>query len=75
MGRVVGSLSIVTAKDDEAESAMLASWLSQASFEPPGLTVAVKKDRAAESLMVRLLAPTMRHRSLANQSRFGTAAP
>lgn len=75
MGRVVGSLSIVTAKDDEAESAMLASWLSQASFEPPGLTVAVKKDRAAESLMVRLLALTMRHRSLANQSRFGTAAP
>lgn len=53
MGRVVGSLSIVTAKDGDAESAMLASWLSQASFDPPGLTVAVKKDRAVESLLVR----------------------
>jgi hypothetical protein len=53
MGRIVGSLSIVTCKDGEAESAMLASWISQASFEPPGLTVAVKQDRAAESLLVR----------------------
>ena len=64
MGRVVGSLSVVTVRtsagdgeeepDEEvAESAMLASWLSQASFDPPGLTVAVKKDRASESLMVR----------------------
>ena len=30
---------------------MLASWVSQASFDPPGLTVAVKKDRAIESLL------------------------
>ena len=53
MGRVVGSLSVITAKHEEAESAMLASWISQASFDPPGLTVAVKRDRATESLMVR----------------------
>lgn len=52
MGRVVGSLCVVTAKDEDAESAMLASWISQASFNPPGLTVAVKKDRATESLLV-----------------------
>ena len=30
---------------------MLASWVSQASFEPPGFTIAVAKDRAIESLM------------------------
>jgi flavin reductase (DIM6/NTAB) family NADH-FMN oxidoreductase RutF len=30
---------------------MLASWVSQASFTPPGFTVAVAKDRAIESLM------------------------
>ena len=53
MGRVVGSLSVVTVKDETAETAMLASWLSQASFDPPGLTVSVKQDRAAESLLVR----------------------
>lgn len=34
---------------------MLASWISQASFDPPGLTVAVKRDRATESLMVRFV--------------------
>ena len=30
---------------------MLASWVSQASFEPLGFTIAVAKDRAIESLM------------------------
>ncbi len=29
MGRVVGSLSVLTAKDEDATSAMLASWVSQ----------------------------------------------
>ena len=32
-------------------SAMIASWVAQASFEPLGLTIAVAKDRAIESLM------------------------
>ncbi|GIL84269.1 hypothetical protein Vretimale_15926 [Volvox reticuliferus] len=52
MGRVVGSLSVLTAKDEDATSAMLASWISQASFDPPGVTVSVKKDRAIEKLLV-----------------------
>ena len=30
---------------------MLASWVSQATFNPPGLTIAVAKERAIESLM------------------------
>jgi flavin reductase (DIM6/NTAB) family NADH-FMN oxidoreductase RutF len=30
---------------------MLASWVSQASFQPLGVTIAVAKDRAIESLM------------------------
>ncbi|HSM82047.1 MAG TPA: diflavin flavoprotein [Nodosilinea sp.] len=51
VGRIVGSLSIVTARQGEVSSAMLASWVSQASFTPPGFTVAVAKDRAIESLM------------------------
>ena len=33
----------------ELSSAMLASWVSQATFNPPVLTVAVAKDRAVES--------------------------
>jgi len=32
--------------------AMLASWVSQASFDPPGITVAVKRDRAMEPLLM-----------------------
>eukprot|EP00877_Chromochloris_zofingiensis_P001128 jgi/Chrzof1/11015/Cz05g20140.t1 len=45
MGRVVGSLSVVTAADEDLKTGMLASWISQASFDPPGVTVSVKKDR------------------------------
>ena len=30
---------------------MLASWVSQATFNPPGLTIAVAKDRAIESML------------------------
>ncbi len=51
VGRIVGSLSVVTAKEGDISSAMLASWVSQASFNPPGLTIAVAKDRALEALM------------------------
>lgn len=51
VGRIVGSLCVVAAKRGEFTSAMLASWVSQASFNPPGLTVAVAKDRAIEPLM------------------------
>ena len=50
-GRIVGSLCVVSAKRGEVASAMLASWVSQATFNPPGFTVAVAKDRALESLM------------------------
>lgn len=41
VGRVVGSLCVVSAKNGDAESAMLASWVSQATFVPPGITLAV----------------------------------
>ena len=51
VGRIVGSLCVVVAKRGEVTSAMLASWVSQASFNPPGITVAVAKDRAIDPLM------------------------
>jgi hypothetical protein len=41
VGRVVGALCVLSAKNGDAESAMLASWVSQASFVPPGITIAV----------------------------------
>ncbi len=55
LGRVVGSLCVVTARKGEGEAAlggaMVASWVSQASFNPPGFTVAVARERAVESLL------------------------
>lgn len=51
MGRLAGGLYIITAKKGELTSAMLASWVSQASFKPIGVTIAVAKDRAIEALM------------------------
>ena len=55
LGRVVGSLCVLTtekgAGDSHLSGAMVASWVSQASFTPPGFTVAVAKDRAVEALL------------------------
>ncbi|MDA0726087.1 MAG: diflavin flavoprotein [Vulcanococcus sp.] len=51
LGRLSGGLYVVTARQDERASAMVASWVSQASFDPPGITVAVAKDRAIEALL------------------------
>jgi flavorubredoxin/flavin reductase (DIM6/NTAB) family NADH-FMN oxidoreductase RutF len=53
LGRIVGSLCVVTTKQEEVTGGMLASWVSQATFNPPGFTVAVAKDRAIESLLHR----------------------
>ncbi|MEM8640467.1 MAG: diflavin flavoprotein [Cyanobacteria bacterium P01_G01_bin.54] len=51
IGRISGGLYIITAQKGDLKGAMLASWVSQASFEPLGLSIAVAKDRAIESLM------------------------
>jgi flavin reductase (DIM6/NTAB) family NADH-FMN oxidoreductase RutF len=51
LGRISGGLYIITAKKGEVSGAMLASWVMQASFKPLGLTIAVAKDRAIESMM------------------------
>jgi flavorubredoxin/flavin reductase (DIM6/NTAB) family NADH-FMN oxidoreductase RutF len=51
LGRLSGGLYVVTARQGDRSSAMVASWVSQASFEPPGITVAVAKDRAIEALL------------------------
>ena len=51
LGRVVGSLCVLTTQKGSLSGAMVASWVSQASFSPPGLTVAVAKDRAVEALL------------------------
>ena len=51
LGRISSGLYILTAHKGDLTGAMLASWVTQASFQPLGFTVAVAKDRAIESLM------------------------
>lgn len=51
LARLSSGLYVVTAANNSARSAMIASWVAQASFQPPGLSIAVAKDRAIESLM------------------------
>ena len=55
LGRIVGSLCILTAQkgtdQDSVTGAMVASRVSQASFSPLGLSIAVAKDRAVGNLL------------------------
>ncbi len=50
VARISGSLCILTAKIDEMDIGILTSWVSQATFNPPGLTIALAADQA-ESLL------------------------
>ena len=51
LAKISSGLYIVTAAHGDVRSAMVASWVAQASFEPLGFTIAVAKDRAIESLL------------------------
>ncbi|MFP6613316.1 MAG: flavin reductase family protein [Pirellulales bacterium] len=45
LGRVPSGIFILTARHEGQETGMLASWVMQAGFDPPSVTVAVKKGR------------------------------
>lgn len=45
LGRVPSGLFILTATDGARETGMLASWVMQCSFDPPGVSVAIRGDR------------------------------
>ncbi len=45
LGRVPSGLFILTARQGGQDTGMLASWVQQAGFEPPMLTVALRQDR------------------------------
>jgi flavorubredoxin/flavin reductase (DIM6/NTAB) family NADH-FMN oxidoreductase RutF len=51
LGRISNGLYIITATKGDIQSAMVASWVTQASLAPLGIAIAVAKDRAIESLM------------------------
>ncbi|WP_071190179.1 diflavin flavoprotein [Trichormus sp. NMC-1] len=51
LGRISSGLYIVTAKKGDMSGAMIASWVTQASLQPLGFTIAVAKDRAIDNLL------------------------
>ena len=51
LGRISNGLYIITATKGDISSAMVASWVMQASLTPLGIAIAVAKDRAIESFL------------------------
>ena len=45
LGKVASGIVILTARHEDHETGMLASWVQQAAIEPPMITVAVKNGR------------------------------
>ncbi len=45
LGKLVSGLYIISLKNAEAEAGFLASWVQQAGFEPPMVTIAFNKER------------------------------
>lgn len=45
LGRIPSGLFVVTVGRDENALGMLASWVQQAGFEPPAVTLALKEER------------------------------
>jgi flavin reductase (DIM6/NTAB) family NADH-FMN oxidoreductase RutF len=45
LGRIPSGLYILTARQGGRDTGMLASWVQQAGFQPPMLTVALRQDR------------------------------
>ncbi len=51
IGRIPSGCSILTVRTDDERSAMLVSWVQQASFTPPVVSVAVNADRPVRRLI------------------------
>lgn len=45
LGRIPSGIFILTVRANDRQTGMLASWVMQASFDPPMFTVAVRKTR------------------------------
>ncbi|QSJ20826.1 diflavin flavoprotein [Nostoc sp. UHCC 0702] len=48
VGRIIGSLCVVTTRDGEAHKGILTSWVSQATFNPPGIMIAIAQEQNAD---------------------------
>jgi flavorubredoxin/flavin reductase (DIM6/NTAB) family NADH-FMN oxidoreductase RutF len=51
VGRIIGSLCVITTREGDSHHGILTSWVSQASFTPPGLMLVIGADQHAECLI------------------------
>src|ERR1051326_1591784 len=51
IGRIESGVFVVTMEKDGLRQGLMASWVCQAAFEPPIISVAVKKDRPILELL------------------------
>jgi flavin reductase (DIM6/NTAB) family NADH-FMN oxidoreductase RutF len=51
LGRIPSGAAIVTAKAEGRRAGLLASWIQQAAFDPPMISIAIKKGRPIEKLI------------------------
>ncbi len=49
IGRIVGSLCVITTCQNHSHQGFLTSWISQATFTPPGLMIAIDKKQWNEA--------------------------
>ncbi|MBD2209016.1 flavin reductase [Nostoc linckia FACHB-104] len=48
VGRIIGSLCVVTTRDRDNHKGILTSWVSQATFNPPGIMIAIAQEQNAD---------------------------
>ena len=51
VGRIVGSIGVITTRQGDHQSGMLTSWISQATFNPPGIMMAISSHHYAQRLI------------------------
>ena len=51
LGRLPSGVYILTARHGDTPAAMMVSWVQQASFQPPAVSVAVQKDRPLREMI------------------------
>jgi flavin reductase (DIM6/NTAB) family NADH-FMN oxidoreductase RutF len=51
LGRLPSGVYIMTARNDADVAAMMASWVQQAAFNPPAVSVAMQKDRPMRQIV------------------------
>lgn len=51
VGRIIGSLCVISTRRGDSHSGILTSWVSQATFNPPGLMIAIAQDQNADAMI------------------------